>query len=217
MDIEKKMKLAIALQRFFGTIALSTLATDHKWVSTACLIFTAAASEYINYINPGKKVEPLPTKGVNHGTVYVLLFIVSLLLLSSCGKRQMPTVSKSDSTVVKYIQRDSFITVPGDTVTNTVIVDCPEKGKPVIKTITPKKSGTRSSISTTIEGNKIINKCECAEEKAKIKWMERDLQRYQKETVTPPPVIIKETPFWNWLIIGALAALTIILLIKGKF
>jgi hypothetical protein len=219
MITEKKVKIAIAIQRFFGTIALSSLAVDYKWVSTACIVVTAIASEYINFLSPSK------TDLVNTKLKSTILILISIIVLSSCVTRKAcmskfpPQVVISDSSVVKYITKDSIIEIPGERITDTVEIqiECPGNGKPIIKSSASVKTKNKASILTRIDGNKIIAECICSSEKARIKWLEKELSSYHKEIIKDPPMIEFKTPWWNYLIMGAMSAIIIYLLARKLF
>lgn len=52
MTEQKKSKLlflAMAIKGFTGTVGMSALITDHKWLGITILCLGALANEYINY------------------------------------------------------------------------------------------------------------------------------------------------------------------------
>jgi hypothetical protein len=152
----------------------------------------------------------------------IIFILISIITLSSCTTRKAcmrkfpPQVTISDSSEIKYIIKDSIIERPAEIIrdTVTITVECPDGGKPIIKQAASVKAKDRSSVTTKIEGNKIITECKCDAEKIKITWLEKQLSSYHKEVIKDPPVIEYMTPWWAYLVMGIMAAIIFYLLFK---
>ena len=150
---------------------------------------------------------------------FVFSFIVAVVL-SGCGGSKPATytsqiVKDSIWTAVKRVQRDTIITIPGDTTYITVpVMELTEV--PVTKT------NGRSTASIKRVGDDIQVSCECAEYKQKIALLETIISQYEKiQELTDKTVVVPERyiPWWVKILawIGAIALAASGVLVTFKF
>jgi hypothetical protein len=141
-----------------------------------------------------------------------IIFVIGMILLScttakKCAKYYPPMVEREFTTEITY--RDT--TLIGGNVQSVINVDS------IIqlpgKTITVKDTtGNAELLIWVDEYGKLRAKCSSKDQL--IEKYKQTIKHLRNETKTPPEVIIKETPVWNWLLIGALIVVIIYLVIR---
>lgn len=141
---------------------------------------------------------------------YLILAIILGLQLSSCVTRERcmekfpPSVSISDSTSRSdstIVIRDT-VTIPGETVTVRLNIPCPDVNMEKVF----KKNGTTARL--------IIKDgvASCVAENDSLKVVTEKLTRTikelrsRKEKEVTPPIIIKEVPWYYWILFGIACA-----------
>lgn len=142
--------------------------------------------------------------------------IITLLFLVSCGSRQaLPKpITITETKEVKQIVRDTIVWVEKDSTQSIVQIDCSDKEKPKIKTISDTKGRNFKPPQLTLNGDKLTIDCKAEAEQMALKLYDK----YVRET--KPKIIYLEKPFkWYhkalmWL--GGMSLLLILLVIFLK-
>lgn len=149
----------------------------------------------------------------------VVFFILVVLSLGGCrtvrpSVQNVHTVKDSTWTVIKYHQKDTTITIPGD----VSYISLP------ISQITEKpttKTSGRSTASVKRSGDNIEVQCECVEFKQKISYLEAEITHLQKIVDLQKQITVEPYAYIPWYIkilawIGGAASLGFALLIAKK-
>jgi maltose-binding protein MalE len=140
----------------------------------------------------------------------IIITFLAFLFLISCNKKLVPTIERTFETVIQHY----------DTTIKGAIVSAP-----IILTDSFYLAGEPVVIKDT-SGNTILRywrdqygklKASCETKDQTITGIKQTTQKTEKEIIQLPPKIVKETPFWNWLLIGALSVGVIYLIVRKAF
>lgn len=153
-------------------------------------------------------------------TIFIVLFLFFVAACSAFKKQsKMATNQVSDSSSTVVNQRPINITIQGDKAVATIPTDSLMK---LISTLRPGRDtlyfpGNNSGVMLKLyrdQFNQLVS--DCSSKDQLIQALVSDTTRFSvhRETITSPPVIVKETPGIYMVLIGGLAAVSIMLLIS---
>jgi hypothetical protein len=123
----------------------------------------------------------------------IIATILTLCILTSCvTERKRLKICENCPTKIETIvrdsivQKDSIIILPGETITEFIRIECPDGGKPMVKT--KSKSGKSGKLETKmIDPNTIKADCIIDSAAVVLSWNETH-RTIKTEKVLPPPV-----------------------------
>lgn len=128
------------------------------------------------------------------------ILLISIVILSSCSKRIIPSTKTETETKIEYIQKDTTIYIAGDTVRVKIAIPCP--GVELHKEVFSKGGKTKATVD--VRDNELNVTCETDSLQARIKWLEA--RRSTVKTITNTNMIIKkEVPKWCWYLLVIVA------------
>lgn len=130
----------------------------------------------------------------------LLLIILSIFLLTSCVTQRKcaakfpPQITSTTIIKDSVVYRDTTITVPGDTVTFTDSIPCPD----VVYEKTQKSEKGTVKATVKIKDGKISVKCEVDSLNMVIRNLQYRLRTIEKEkTIAVQVPVLKKTPWWK--------------------
>lgn len=125
------------------------------------------------------------------------LGFLSILLVVGCGRRAVPSTTTEtitivkDSIIVKEVPKIVEVTVPGDTVTVTEVIECDSvTNKPKAKKVKAGNGRAKVQLNIDASGNAtVIGGCDSA--KIAIQVLERQIEKYRNESTAKSKTVVK--------------------------
>ena len=135
------------------------------------------------------------------------LYILVLLVATSCGKKLVPSVTitkDSIATSIVYIPKDSIIKIAGDSVIIHDTIPCPDAV--YHKEVVSEKGKLRAVVD--INKGKLNVDCKQDSLLQRISWFEKEVERLKnhfefKQIPVPVPVPKPYIPKWVWWLVAA--------------
>lgn len=143
--------------------------------------------------------------------IIVIISMLGCVTQKKCNSKFPPTVEIVTNHTKEIIRKDSIL--PGSVIREYI---------PMVRdslvpfdrwiTVTDKKGFAELRYKLDSLGN--VRDIECQANSRMVEKLEERITKSEKTTKTPIPVEVKQTPFWNWLIIGGLSVLILVMRFK---
>ena len=202
-------KLSLALRGLIGTLAASTYVTNNVNLAFWLLALGALLDFALQLLPPDATPADTAKK------VLLIAAITTVLLAPGCKviKPETSTIKK-DSTIINYKHVD--IDVPGAIVSHSVNVDSLMKAyqaavavgnKAALPPMVVTDPNLKAQLKIWVDQfGQLQASCESKDQT--VQALVTEVTRLSQE-VTKKTEVVKETPKWNWIVLGALSALLI--------
>lgn len=115
----------------------------------------------------------------------MLFLTMGLLFVVSCGSKKGITepVQVTHYKEVEKIVRDTIIETKTDSVRTIVQIDCPDGGKPTIKTLKATKGRHLQPLELQLNGNQLTIDCKAEAEKIALKLYDKYVKEHKQEVI----------------------------------